>query len=44
MMHKYIHIKVRDEFIIGFALEKLEKFDEAIRMYDRAMKINPNDT
>ena len=28
----------------GYALEKLEKFDEAIRMYDKAMKINPNDT
>ena len=34
--------KVRSFNLSGAALEKTEKFDEAIRMYDRALNIYPN--
>ena len=34
--------KVRSFNLLGAALEKTEKFDEAIRMYDRGLNIYPN--
>ena len=44
-MQKTIQIKVRslDLFLSGVALENLGKYDEAIIMYDHALKLNPND-
>ena len=37
MKQKYIHIKVIELIFLGIALTKLDKFDEAIIMYDRAL-------
>ena len=43
-MQKTIQIKVRslDLFLSGVALENLGKYDEAIIMFDHALKSNPN--
>ena len=44
MMQKHTPIKVRViDLFSGVALMNLGKFEEAIIMYDRALKINPND-
>ena len=44
MMHKHIITKVRVlDLISGKTLKDLGKFDEAIKMYDQTLKINPND-
>ena len=38
-------VKVRAlDLFLGVALNNLGKFDEAIVMYDRALKINPNES
>ena len=44
-MLERIIIKVKDFFIIfsGMALEELQKFNDAMMMYDMAIKINPFD-
>ena len=43
-MQKLMQIKVSDLYIyiLGDALQYIDKFDDAIKMYDRALKINPN--
>ena len=43
-MLERIIIKVKDFFIIfsGMALKELQKFNDAIMMYEMAIKINPN--
>ena len=44
MIIRQILIKVGYFYLFsGVALTKLEKFDKAITMYDRALKINPYD-
>ena len=43
MMPNHITIKVRIVYLFsGNALSKLGKIEEAITMFDRALKINPN--
>ena len=42
-MQKHMPVKVRVFYVFsGDALDFLGKFEEAIIMYDRALKINPN--
>ena len=46
MMKKLMLIKVVDfnfDLFLGIALVKLAKYNEAIKMYDQALNINPND-
>ena len=43
-MQMHILTKVRYiELFSGVAFDNLGKFDEAIKMYDQTLKINPND-
>ena len=43
-MQMHILTKVRYiELFSGVAFHNLGKFDEAIKMYDQTLKINPND-